>query len=89
MVASAYLSGRLLGTSINKFDQPAALGSTFHLFTDDNGETLPLLVNSVSLYRDVLTESQVAELGGPTANGIEFKESAVIPAQAEGSEASD
>ncbi len=40
------------------------------LFSDDNGETAPLFVNSIQIRNYAMTDQDVAALGGPSAQGI-------------------
>ena len=47
-----------------------ALLPTALLFTDENGETPPAVVNSIQLHNARLSDEQIAALGGPTTEGL-------------------
>jgi hypothetical protein len=60
----------------SQFLEATAVDSRFSLkpelllFTDDDGETQPGYVNSIQIRAEVLSETQMMELGGATAAGI-------------------
>lgn len=65
-----YVDGVLIGGVNNAVDGTFTLESMFFLFSDNNGDTVPTLVNSVSLWDGALSETQVALLGGASADGL-------------------
>lgn len=62
--------GGLPSTLYKTFDGAYALGSIFHLFTDDNAETNNLCLNSVTLWPEALSSDEVAALGTSTSSGL-------------------
>jgi hypothetical protein len=51
-------------------DGKEAVEAILHLFTDQDGETAAGIINSLAFYDVVLTESEIAALGGASAAGI-------------------
>ncbi|NIP92221.1 MAG: hypothetical protein GWO24_01600, partial [Akkermansiaceae bacterium] len=52
------------------FDGDYSLAGSVNLFTDDNGETVSLFLNSVSYWGGALTAAEIAALGSPVAAGL-------------------
>lgn len=59
-----------LGASTGTVDQRWALGPSALLFTDDDNETGKGYVNSIQFHDRVLSATEIAVLGAPTAGGI-------------------
>lgn len=80
-----YINGSLVGSQVlgSGVDQrwalyPAEFGQALLLFTDDDDETAPGYVNSISIISCPLTAAEVASFGGPSAAGIgEYSPTAV------------
>lgn len=70
-VLKAYIDGQPVFTSLPlDLDGNHGLTTAARLFTDDNGETLPLLCNNAAFWHETLPPSDIATLGGPVAEGL-------------------
>ena len=68
---SFYLNGVSTGISyLSVFNSSSTMGSTFHLFTDDNGELRPAKLGSLGLWGETLAPADIASLGAPSPEGI-------------------
>jgi len=71
LVVKAYIDSTLVFSSgALPLDEDYALDALAYLFTDDNGETLPLLCNNVAFWRETLSAADITMLGGPEAGGL-------------------
>jgi hypothetical protein len=71
-VLTSYVDGVLAGTATtgNSPNGRQAVKSILNLFADEDGETSAGSINSLAFYDVLLTEAQIAALGGATASGI-------------------
>ncbi len=69
---NGYIDGVLAGSATTGSAPGGreAVKSVLHLFTDDDLETSAGLVNSVAYYGEVLSETAIGTLGGPSAAGV-------------------
>jgi len=79
VITTAYLDGLLIGSATNVLDGQTSLAGVFHLFSDNSGDTVPLLINSVAYWDVKLNAGQVAALGGADADGIFNAARAAVP----------
>ena len=70
VITEAWLDGILVGSATNALDGDTALESLFLLFSDNSGDTGPMLINSVAFFDQGLTPLQIHALGGPSAQGV-------------------
>jgi hypothetical protein len=77
---SKYIDGQLLSrqTISGVLDGRYSLDSTALLFTDDDGETAVGYVNSIRFVSGTLTDSEVAQLGAASAEGIGIESQPVL-----------
>ena len=70
--AHRYLDGQFvgaIGTTGSGLDERFALGPEFLLFADENGETAPGFLSSLTIIDRKLGHDEVVALGGPSAGG--------------------
>ncbi len=72
LLTELFLDGQFIGGGSNGIDGGATLTTPFLLFSDNDGNTAPTLVNSIALYDGPLSNSELAELGAATAAGIPY-----------------
>ena len=81
-----FLDGQLIMKSSggqNLFNGEATLGTSMLFFSDNNGDTVRTLVNSIALYDTPLSNADIAELGAATFGGIQPVPGSVVPTLSE------
>lgn len=73
-------SGGALATT---FNGPMGLQSTFHLFSDNNGELRPVRLGFLGLWGEALSAADVARLGAPAPAGVSAAALAYPPTPAQ------
>ncbi len=74
-----YVDGQFIGMATNAIDGDIALEGMFLLFSDNSGDTVDTLVNSVALWGEVLDPGQIELLGGASAQGLGPISAAAVP----------
>lgn len=70
LTTEAFVDGVFKGGGGNTFDGQATLSTPILFFSDNDGDTVQTLVNSIALYDAPLTNQEIADLGAATAAGI-------------------
>lgn len=70
LTVKAYLNGVLTGTRTSTFNGAYAMQSAFLMLSDNNGEVRPAKLNSLGLWGEELSATDIATLAGPRSYGL-------------------
>ena len=70
LTLKAYINGALTGTRTSPFDGAYAMRPTFLMLSDNNGELKPAKLNSLGLWGEELSATDIASLAGPRTYGL-------------------